>query len=122
MSSDMLEHFSLLEYAIMAAIYSLLVFTGTGFKSAMVFSKRNTVPTTTIFSEHLKFLTILLVLTLTVAQLYPKLPQWSKEIWLNIHGRSSALDLGFVLAMAVMYLFERRRIYVEADPESEATQ
>jgi hypothetical protein len=120
-----LEHFSSLDIAITAAIYTWFAFMGGYSRPAMVFRKRNAVPTSTILSEHLKFLTILLVLMLTVTWLYPNLPEWSKEIWYT--GRSgrwglSGVDLGFLLAMATMLQVERRRIYVEAETESEDTQ
>jgi hypothetical protein len=121
MNADMLEHFSLSEFAIMGAIYTFLVFMG-GRSRRVIFSKSNAVATSTVLSEHLKFLTILLLLMVTVTWLYPKLPEWSKEIWST--GRSgrgaySGVDFGFLLAMAGMYLVERRRIYVEAETESE---
>ena len=124
MNSDWLEHFSLLKFAIMAGIYSLLVF-ATGRRSGMIFSKRNAMPTSTVFAEHLKFLTILLLLLWAVTSLYPHLPEWSKAVRYtgrSDRGSSSGVDLGFLVAMIAMFVMERRRIYIEADTESEDAQ
>ena len=125
MNSDLFDHFSLLRFAIVAAIYTFLAFTTGARRHAMPFSKKNALPTSTILSEHLKFLTILLLLLLAVTWLYPHLPEWSKQTAMSGRsgrGGASGVDLGFFVAMAAIYHVERRRIYMEGETESEDTQ
>jgi hypothetical protein len=124
-SSDWLEQFSMLKFAVVAGVYTVLTFADGWRSRAMVFSQKNGVPGTTILTEHLKALTILLLLMLAVSWLYPHLPEWSKEIALSGRsgkGTGTGVDLAFYAATLGLYIWERLRIYIEVDTQSEDPQ
>ncbi len=86
-SSDWLEQFSMLKFAAVAGVYTVLTFAdGLGEAEPWFSPRKMAFPGSTILTEHLKALTILLLLMLAVSWLYPHLPEWSKEIALS--GRS----------------------------------
>jgi hypothetical protein len=118
---DMLAHFSWGWFAFTAAVYTAIVFSSSTFRNdAMVFSKRNAVPASTVFIEHLKFLTTLLVLMWIASAVYSRLPAWMTEMWIRSRGSYySDLDIVLFLSMFGLAFYEHRRIYVEADTESE---
>jgi hypothetical protein len=119
----MFENFTWYWFAIMAAVYTLLAFSCVGFKSAMVFSKRNAIPTSTVWTEHLKFLTILLVLMWIGTAVCPSAPGWMKDKWIpSRSSKNSDLDFVFLAAVVTLHFVEHRRIYAEAESEGEAPQ
>ena len=119
----MFEHFSWYWFAAMMATYTFMVFTCAGFRSAMIFSKRNTIPAATVWSEHLKFLTILFVLMWTITAVYTDLPGWMKEgTWMGRGSGESTVDLAFIAAMGGLHFLEHRRIYAESQKEGDESK
>jgi hypothetical protein len=117
-----IAHFSWLGYAVIAAAYTLMTFTSVGFRSAMVFSRRNAIAAATVFNGHVRFLLALLALIWSIALLYPILPLWIKDMWIQSRSgthESSILDILFLLAMFCLYLLERPMIYKESEPEGD---
>jgi hypothetical protein len=121
-NADMLAHFSWGWFAFTAAVYTAIVFSSSTFRNdAMVFSKRNAVPASTVFIEHLKFLTTLLVLMWIASAVYSRLPAWITDMWIRSRGSYySDLDVVLLFSMIGLSLYEHGRIYVEADTEMEA--
>lgn len=124
LNPDLLEHFSWWQFGLLAGIYTFIVFTSSGYRSkAMVFSRRNAVPASTVWAVHLQFVLALLALMWTVTALYPHFPGWMTDTW--IPGRSrrfSVLDLAFFLAMGGLCRSEHRRVYAEVETEGEHPQ
>jgi hypothetical protein len=118
----MFDHFSWYWFAAMMATYTFMAFTCAGFRSAMIFSKRNTIPAVRVWSEHFKFLTILFVLMWIISAVYPDLPAWMKVTWMAGRGSKSTVDLAFIAAILVLNFLEHRRIYAEAEPEGDESQ
>lgn len=117
---DFLQRWSLPAFGIAAALYTLVTFANVGTVKAMVFSKRNAIPASTVLTVHLQFLTALLVLMWAATAVYPSLPAWMQGMWFRGRGsRSSTLDLIFLLGLGLMSHFEQKRIYLERDTEPE---
>jgi hypothetical protein len=110
---DPLQYFSWWIYAAVGAVYTVIEFGGELLGNE-IFSKRNAKPLSAIFTIHLAFLTILLVLMRVAVFISPALPDWLTDAH---HFRGSPLDGFFILAMVVMLKIEQRLIYVESDTD-----
>lgn len=114
MSSDPLQYFSLWIYISVAAVYSAITLGGALRKGdVQVFSKQNAKPLPAILVVHFEFLTVLLGLMWIVPLVYSHLPEWLTNTYRFRGATISNLELFYCFAMGVMYLIERRHIYVE---------
>jgi hypothetical protein len=119
---SLLGHFSWLTFAVLAAIYSFVVFTCYGFRSGTALSRRNIIPPSTILLTHLYFLIGLLALAWTAAAIYPRLPNWATAEWFHAHGSHSDFDIVIIGLIACMLFWEHKRIYREAETGAEESQ
>jgi uncharacterized membrane protein (DUF485 family) len=115
---DPLQYFSWWVFVAAGFFYTVMAFSPVLHKeSGLVFTKRNAKPLSAILTVHLEFLMILFGLMWIAPFLYPRLPGWLIDTVIVRGATHSIADIFFVFVMAIMYLVERRYIYVEADTQ-----
>jgi hypothetical protein len=104
-------------FAAISVFYTAMAFSGIMRRQdARVFSRQNAKPLSSILTIHFEFLALLWGLMWSASLFYPRLPVWITDTSISRRGYTY-LDLLFVLVMGVMYLIERRWIYLEAESD-----
>lgn len=116
--SEPIRHFPWPVYVLAGAAYSALAFRGElPREGALIFSKQNARPLSTILAIHLAFLTILLGLLWLAPYIEPFLPIWLTDdtYLVGYHGSTySVLEYLFIFLMIGMHCLERRWLYLKA--------
>jgi hypothetical protein len=115
---DPMQSFSWWIFLGAALLFTAFAFSGILWKDGpFVFSKRNAKPISSVLKIHAEFLTVLLGLMWAVPFIYPTLPSWLTDTFVVRGATVSTVDILFVVAMGMMHLIERRRIYEEVETE-----
>jgi hypothetical protein len=121
---EVLQYFSWLAYALVAAAYTAVVFGGELSKEGpRIFSKRNARSVSQVIAAHSACLTILLCFLRLASYIVLTLPHWMTNTLEGEGGRSdrsriTIADLLFLLASIVMAQIEQKRLFVQSETDS----
>jgi hypothetical protein len=115
-----LQYFSWLVYALIAAAYCAVVFSGELSKEGpRIFSKQNARSPSQVIATHAAYLTIFLCLLRLAAYMVLAMPHWMTDTFnCGRRGNISIADMLFFAVSMTLALFERKHLFVESESDS----
>ncbi len=113
---EQLRYFSWLGFALIALLYSALVFMGELSKDGpSIFSSRNARPVLQVLILHFSLIMVLFLLVRIGNQIVPIMPYWMTDTFKAGRGaRLSIADLVFIAIAGILVLIERVWLYVKS--------